>query len=162
MKNQTSILLSDILRKGWRGAAVASLVALCVFSTMIEWRFLSGTVLGLLWLVSSLAIWFIIAQDSPRKMQSTKSAVYVTLVVGTLWVSTLIEMLWRLGHGHPLMTYQVKRFADDSISAASLQLAPIIPATFIAVTFLASGLIAYHIGKQRKDIKGIKKQDLFK
>ena len=162
MKESITTLLHDIRSRGWRGLAIALLVATSMLTIMPGMERVSNSVRGVAWFVVFIAVAGLIAKDSTRNMKSTKSAVYSSIVIGTIWLSSAVEAVWRFAHDKPILKIQNERLADGSIKAASLEFAPIVVATYLAVVYLITGLIAYYIGKRRKDIKGIKNRDLFR
>ena len=162
MKDRFVTLLADIKSRGWRAWTVVALVATSMAAIMPEAQDLPGAVCETVWLIAAIGVWFIIRSDSLRDIRSTKSAVYGTLIMSVFWLTTVVEMIVRLARNQSLLHWETKHFADGSMRGAKIEFAPVFLATGFVLTFIISGIIAYHIGKQRKDIKGVKNRDLFR
>lgn len=160
MKNIV-LLGKDITSRRLRGAAISLLTVVIMFTVVmaenISWL---SQLAGLILLTGIGLIAYLIVSDSPRHLHFSKAACYSTIIIGTLWVMALLYAISQ--PQRPLFRFVTDRNSDGMLTGAYFEMSPVIMVSAFGILMLASGLIAYHIGKRRKDIKGIKKEDLFK
>ena len=161
MKNAIKKLTNDVMSRGVRGLGVA---ALTVVATLAIGQKDSGDVLNIVADIVSFAslggILYLISTDSLRGLRFSKQACYAVIIAGTLWLMALVHAV--ANPNQPLFQAIKQSGPDSSATVLSVEMAPIVLATLLCLALLVGGLIAYAVGKRRKDVKGMKKTDLFK
>ncbi len=151
MTNPIIGLAKDIKSRWIRAVCVVLLAFAVIALSVAEYSWWEG-------IVSMLCITIIlgiIGTDTTRGLHHSKAALYSTAVAVGLWVAVLIDTLL-----YPPRT--LFAFSTSGDNAFSLEIAPITLITVLLLLLAASGSIAYSIGKKRGDVRGTKKQKIFK
>jgi uncharacterized membrane protein (GlpM family) len=160
MKKQLLTILQDVRSRKWRGVAVALLTLASVLVVDLATP-QKSSVVGVVWLFAVVAICAVVITDAPRTMRASRSAIYGTIIMAAFWLGTLVQSVFWLTEGHSLVHTKTQRLADGTIAGAELELAPVVGATLLVAVFVTSGIVAYYVGRHRKDVKGVKNRDLF-
>lgn len=155
-------LFQDVKSRGKNGVFVAILTVVVLsvitfISDPLRYKYAGlGSVIAM---AAAVLLGAIILSDNKRSLNYSKQACYSVIVIGTAWLASLGYFIIA---GEPLYKITYQGETAGSAFIAELQISPLLLTTWFAIFFIISGLIAYAVGKHRKDIKGIKKEDLFK
>lgn len=155
-------LSQDIISRGKNGVIVA-LLTMFVLSIFIfisdPLKYKYGWIGSAIAMAVTVLIGFIINTDSKRSLNYSKQASYGAIIIGTAWLASYAYFLIVR---EPLFNITYQGATKGSSFIAELQISPLVITTWFAVFYIISGVIAYVVGRHRKDIKGIKKEDLFR
>lgn len=152
MTKPITTLAQDINNRWARSLVVAGLTttALVLFMLGNSWW---TTVLQVLCVAAIIGV---ISTDAARGLNHSKTALYATVIALTLWLVTFVEAF--LHPPHTLFSLSV----GDESTVFSIVIAPIVLVSFLLLLLAMGGSIAYTIGRKRGDIRGTKKQKIFR
>lgn len=154
MKKAILELVKDIQHRWIRALCVALLttaVLVSFFITSEAWN----PWISIARVLCIAAIIGIISTDTTRELHHSKAALYVTVMLASAWVTAFVDTL-----RHPPTTLLSLSTGGDTVFL--IEATPIVFISILVVVYAVSGAIAYKIGHKRGDIRGTKKQHLFK
>jgi hypothetical protein len=152
MATNTKTLGQEITNRWLRLLAVALLTA-GIMSLLIYAP--QTLMMNLVRFVMIVAICAIIGLDTGRtRLGSFKAVVYFGAVSLGILITAIVDAV-----RHPSETLFLIKASDGEVS---IQIAPVILLAALMTLFIIVGVITYKIGQRRGDVRGVKKEDLFK
>lgn len=144
-------LMKDIASNSKRAISVTILTLGGIYLLFVDGSWWAA----LLRVLVIAAIIGVIATDTGRGLHHSKTALYTTVISTALWVAMLVDTIIHA----PRTLFAMNTNSDGSFS---IEIAPFVLVSVLLLVLALSGSIAYSYGRKRKDIKGVKKEKLFK